>query len=150
MLQHYFFQMLLGSWGLLKNCAFKNTIKKPNKKPANPTMENVSYWVSGVAEYCICSILLSSRFLGNICALYWDSWGPYPLVQGEVWSHTVYPGNILAELYENFTYVKSNIQNESSSTYIFMDYLFLCRGVNRSGMGVLMLVMTALRCTGDR
>lgn len=106
------FQMLLGFWGLLNNCAFKKkTNKKHNKKPANPTMgKNVSYRVSGVAEHCIMlhSIVfqISWKYLCTVLG------SAEPLIHwcnGRIWSHTIYSGNILAEIYENFTYVKSRV-----------------------------------------
>lgn len=50
------FQMLLGFWGFLNNCALKKKTTKENHnpKPANPSVEKaVSSCISGVAECCI-------------------------------------------------------------------------------------------------
>lgn len=122
------FQMLLGFWGLLKNCLFKKQSKDTTKKPSKPySGKNVSYRVSGVAEHCVMlhSVVfqISWRYLCTVLG------SAEPLIHSckeRIWSHTVSSDNILAEIYENFACVKSRVIYRMKVLVLILPWITYC------------------------
>lgn len=78
-------------------------VKKITTKTSKPYNRIKCYWVSGIAEYCIMlHSVVFLYFLEYLCTVLGSAEPPIHSCNGRIWSHTVYPGNILAEIHEIF------------------------------------------------